>query len=156
MVRFFLCKNVRHRLRLQHEIDVYTHHKLCSSKQSIEHVIPVRIVSRRETQIDPMHLFVTDRVINRFRSDYGFGNVDDVNGGWSELNGCFRHTRKRLFYPQCGHRLIAHVVWDMLSRHSCLRDVEKDIFPDWDVWKTWSQKKWTPVEEHMYDINKFL
>lgn len=154
MVRFSLSQKLRHRLRFHHQIDVYTHQHMTASEQSIEHVIPVRILSQRETQVDPMHLFVTHRVMNRFRSDYGFGIVDDDTTGWSELNGCFRHSRKRLFYPQSGHRLIAQIVWEMLTRYSCLRDVEKDIFPDWDVWKRWSQKKWTPLEKHMYDINQ--
>lgn len=159
MVRFTIPSKIVRLLRDQHTVDIYCHRELSNSEKSIEHILPVRVVASKMAQLDPRHLYVTDRSLNRFRSDYAFGGTREMisfSKNWVEHQGCFRFSIKRIFYPRHGHRLIAQVVWDMMQRYPFLREEEAQIFPDWEIWETWSKQPWTPLEKSMYETNLLI
>lgn len=155
MTRFQIPFRDRRILKTIHTVDVYSHRYLEHSKRTIEHIVPVRVLKEKKAQLDMCHLFVTSSHVNRFRSDYAFGGrgKDEIYL-WEQLDGCYRDKKTRVFYPKEGHRLVAHVVWEMMQKYPSLSGYENKVFKSLDVWDFWLHKPWTPVERYMYETMK--
>jgi endonuclease I len=159
MPRFRIPLLLRQRLRFYQTIDVYTHRPLTWPERSIEHIIPVSFSPyHRNIQLDPLHLYLTSPSLNGFRSNFRFGGHPEETFGnhWSEREGCFRNTVRRVFLPAKGRRLVAHVLWNMMDKHPELRDRETQLIENNDVWNDWLKTPWTPMERRVLDMNTML
>ena len=157
MTRFALPPLLRKRLRFYQPMDVYRHCPLPIKERSIEHLIPVSLTpTSSEVQLEPMHLYITSPRMNGFRSNYRFGgDREEVwDPHWKELDGCFKNSSRRVFFPARGHRLVAHVIWKMMDRYPFLRDYEDKCFENMETWDRWLKKPWTPMERHVLENNQ--
>lgn len=159
-MRFPLSIMQRTRLRFHQPVDVYRQCEFPSHQRTIEHIIPVRVMSEnRSMQHDPLNLYMTSGVLNRFRSDYRFGGDEEqaLAEKWASLEHvCFRNPRRRVFYPHHSRRLIAHVLWKMMDKYPFLREEQTQIIESTETWNRWLRTPWTPMEKHLWENNQRL
>ena len=161
-MRFPLSILQRTRLRFHQPVDIYRHCEFPTRQRTMEHIIPVRVLSEnRSMQHDPLNLYTTSAEMNRFRSDYRFGGIEDQvrQEKWASMEHvCFRNPRRRVFYPHHSRRLIAHVLWKMMDKYPSLRDEETQtqIIESTETWNRWLQTPWTPMEKHLLENNDRL
>jgi len=143
-------------IRFHQPICVYGHRQLGVSEKTIEHIVPVSALSSWGQKNDPMNMYVASSRINNFRSNYRFSEQlrDMDTRKVQEYQGSLRLLSRRLFYPSQGHRLIAHIVWDMLEKYDTLD--ETLIFDDPLTFQCWQRHPWTPREKAMLERQKEL
>jgi hypothetical protein len=141
------------------EYDLYTRHFLPEKDRTIEHIVPNRLLTGYE-KVDPCNLYVIDKTVNRFRSDYRFGgSIDEILetiDEWENIDyRVFRNRRQRLFFPMYGRPLVARTCRNMLHKYEHLQDVEGQIMISDDV-KIWMDEDMDRFDENMeYRRNKW-
>jgi hypothetical protein len=125
------------------EQDLYTRYFISGKNRTIEHLVPNRLLRGYE-KIDGCNMYVIDKTVNRFRSDYRFGgSIDEILetiDEWEHINHLvFRNRRHRLFFPMYGRPLVARSCQRMLHKYEHLQDVESQILISRDV-KMWLEE----------------
>lgn len=128
---------------------VYSHARLLGAERTIEHVIPVSVLSSWREKNDPINMYVASASVNNFRSNFRFAELERTSEAVQEHHGSLRLLSKRLFCPYKGRRLIAHIVWKMLDRYEGLE--EERIFDDPLTFWSWQRQPWTPIEKAMLE-----
>lgn len=132
--------------------DIYTRHFVRPEYRTVEHIVPNRILPSPHAKKDIVNLFVADRVINRFRSDYRFGGsfeeILSTSKDWEHLSyKVFRNRKKRIFFPLYGRRIVANTCLEMLRRYPVLHDYKDQFMHEIDT------KEW--LYEHLDDTDRF-
>lgn len=117
--------------------DLYTNHLVLRESRTIEHVIPQKFLSCHSMKSDIYNLSMCSREVNGFRSAYRFGgNVEMIYyepKNWEYRHGCFRNTRKNLFFPTVNHDIIQKIIKRMMIMYPSLEDLKSEIIIE-DHW----------------------
>ena len=136
-------------IRFYQPICLYSHSKIIGGEMTIEHIVPVSVLSSYRQKNDPLNMYMASASVNNFRSNFRFAELDKTSDAVQERHGSLRLLSKRLFCPYQGRRLIAHIVWSMLDRYDGLE--EERIFDDPLTFWSWQRQPWTPIERVMLE-----